>query len=91
MRFFYALSNSKAFLAIYLEETKLPTGLQMSTSNYQAILKYQITEYSFLKKAYGALNNECKNEQVVGSESEYIKARLFYENEEFDNALMIFN
>jgi tetratricopeptide (TPR) repeat protein len=47
---FFALNNKKSFLAIHLEETKLPPGLELSMGSIQAILRYQMSDEEYHRK-----------------------------------------
>ncbi len=46
----YALKKDKKFIAVYIEETTLPSGLELQISSIQAIMKFQLSdEYSSRK------------------------------------------
>ncbi|MBO94206.1 MAG: hypothetical protein CMI32_04820 [Opitutales bacterium] len=49
----YALDKGRPFLAIYLEDTGLPKGLELCMSGYQALHKYEMEEGRYDRK----LNN----------------------------------
>lgn len=55
----YALKNKKPFLAIHIEETDLPLGLDMRMNHIQSILKYEMSPSQFQKKLPGALVKNC--------------------------------
>jgi len=55
----YALSINKEFLAIYLEETKLPPGLMLSMGNIQAIMKYRMNDELYEKKVHRSVSSYC--------------------------------
>ncbi|MBT3637233.1 MAG: TIR domain-containing protein [Opitutae bacterium] len=50
-----ALNKNKPFLAIYLEETELPPGLQLRMGDLQAIFRYNIPVDRYERKSQGAL------------------------------------
>ena len=54
----FALNNNKKFLAIYLEETQLPLGLELRMGDIQAVLKWRMSESNYLKKLISAFSNE---------------------------------
>src|SRR6056297_2151617 len=43
----YALNHSKDFLAIHLEDTQLPKGMELQMGSIQAIMRYRMTPESF--------------------------------------------
>jgi formylglycine-generating enzyme required for sulfatase activity len=51
-----ALNKSKPFLAIYLEETELPPGLELRMGDLQAILRYKLPVDRYQKKTHDSLN-----------------------------------
>jgi hypothetical protein len=55
----YALSHDKAFLAVHLQETALPPGMELRMGNIQAVMKYRMTEENYWKKMAHALPEEC--------------------------------
>jgi hypothetical protein len=46
----FAIDEDKPFLAIHIEETKLPSGLKLRIGSTQAIMKYRIDSDIFYKK-----------------------------------------
>ncbi len=46
----FALDEKKPFLAIHIQETKVPAGLRLRTGSTQAIMKYRMENGLFLKK-----------------------------------------
>ena len=46
----YAINKKKSFLAVHLQETQLPAGLELRMGDIQAILKYRMTEENYNKK-----------------------------------------
>jgi hypothetical protein len=46
----FAINKSKPFLAVHLQETQLPVGLELRMGDIQAILKYRMTEENYTKK-----------------------------------------
>jgi Tol biopolymer transport system component len=43
----YAIDNDQQLLAIHLKETVVPSGINLSLSNIQAILKYQLSDLDY--------------------------------------------
>ena len=52
-----ALNRKKKFLAVYLEETELPPGLELRMGDLQAILKFKMPEATYRKKVYQGMEN----------------------------------
>ncbi|MFP6855308.1 MAG: TIR domain-containing protein, partial [Opitutales bacterium] len=50
-----ALNKNKAFLAVYLEETDLPPGLELRMGDLQAILKFRMPDSTYCKKVFAGL------------------------------------
>ena len=50
-----ALNRKKKLLAIHLEETELPLGLELRMGDLQAILKYRLPQATYQKKVYASL------------------------------------
>jgi len=50
-----ALNRKKKFLAIYLEHTELPPGLELRMGDLQAILKFRMPDATYRKKVYMGL------------------------------------
>ncbi len=46
----FALKQKKTFLAIYLEDTILPAGLELQMGSIQAIMRYRMNDESFFRK-----------------------------------------
>ena len=46
----YAINKKKSFLAVHLQETQLPAGLELMMGDIQAILKYRMIKESYNKK-----------------------------------------
>ena len=46
----FAINKKKPFLAVHLQETQLPVGLELRMGDIQAILKYRMTEENYTKK-----------------------------------------
>ena len=46
----FAINKNKSFLAVHLQETQLPVGLELRMGDIQAILKYRMTEENYNKK-----------------------------------------
>jgi hypothetical protein len=54
----FALNRKKFFLAIYLEDTALPQGLELRMGDIQALLKWQLNESFYNKKLVRCLPSE---------------------------------
>lgn len=52
----FALDNNKSFIAIYLEDIKLPPGLQLRMNKIQGIYKQKYTVDEYLKKLKSSLD-----------------------------------
>ena len=52
-----ALNRKKKFLAVYLEETDLPPGLELRMGDLQAVLKFRMPETTYRKKVFTGLEN----------------------------------
>ncbi len=52
-----ALNRKKKFLAIYLEETELPPGLELRMGDLQAILKFKMADSTYRKKMFTGLES----------------------------------
>ena len=57
----FALNKRKTFLAIYLEEVKLPPGLELIMGSTQAILKWRMTNEHYWRKIEKTLGEETRN------------------------------
>jgi hypothetical protein len=55
----YALSHDKAFLAVHLQETALPPGMELRMGSIQALMKCRMTEDNYWKKVTHALPENC--------------------------------
>lgn len=53
----FALTRERRFLSVYLEETQLPSGLEFSISDLQAILKFHSDEETYGDKLNAALRS----------------------------------
>ena len=54
----HALDIGKSFLAIYLEETELPQGLELCMTGHQALFQYDMNEDHYYRKLQNLLE-EC--------------------------------
>lgn len=57
----YAINNDKPFLAIHLEETPLPGGLELRMGDIQAVLFHRMSDESFSLKMDAALLPLCRD------------------------------
>lgn len=48
----FAINKNKPFLAVHLQETQLPAGLELRIGDIQAILKYRMTKRISTKSYY---------------------------------------
>jgi len=46
----FALNNEKPFIAVYLEETQLPAGLELRMGDIQAVMKYRMSPENYRRK-----------------------------------------
>ena len=53
----FAINRGKAFLAVHIEETALPTGLELRMGDIQAILKYRMDSLQYLRQLARALRD----------------------------------
>lgn len=66
----FALNRQKFFVAVYLEETQLPQGLELRMGDIQAIMKWKVKDTYFNQKIVNAIPTEVresKSEDVVNS------------------------
>lgn len=54
---YFALNRGKRFLAVHLEEARLPSGLELRMGDLQAILKWRMTADNYERKLTKALGN----------------------------------
>jgi len=62
----FAINKKKPFLAVHLQETQLPVGLELRMGDIQAILKYRMTEENYNKKllyTFSAILKHQKTEE----------------------------
>ncbi len=60
----FALNNSKPFLAVYVEQTALPKGLELRMGDIQAILKYRMDPNSYWRKLEKVLPEGLKGTEA---------------------------
>jgi hypothetical protein len=58
----FVVKRNKIFIAIHIEETILPKGLELQISNFQAVIKYELTDEQYHRKLDRALPKVIKNE-----------------------------
>ncbi|MDM8524879.1 DUF1566 domain-containing protein [Desulfococcaceae bacterium HSG8] len=51
----FALNRDKPLLAVYLEQTTLPLGLELRMGDLQAVMKYRMSEYGYYRKLEGTI------------------------------------
>ncbi|MFC1539027.1 toll/interleukin-1 receptor domain-containing protein [Candidatus Latescibacterota bacterium] len=68
----FAIRKNKPFVAIYIEETNLPLGLELQIANIQAIMKFRMQENLYRKKLERTLPTETKIS--IAKSEEMIKA-----------------
>jgi hypothetical protein len=61
----FAIDKEKELLAIHLEETKLPAGIELRMSNYQAIMKYDLTAETYRKKVMMSLPQKLTDKASI--------------------------
>jgi formylglycine-generating enzyme required for sulfatase activity len=61
----YALKLGKRFLAVYLSETELPEGLDLSISAIQALLKYRMSAQNYWRKLEQSLPATLRETSAV--------------------------
>ena len=61
----FALKKEKPLLAIYLEETELPTGLDFQIGHLQAIPKWSMNEQSYARKIEKTLPSVLCNQKQI--------------------------
>jgi hypothetical protein len=62
---YFALKHRKRFLAVYLSETELPDGLDLSISAIQALLKYRMSPQNYWRKLEQALPATLREARAV--------------------------
>lgn len=63
----FALSRERKVLAVHLEPTELPMGLELSLSNKQAIIKTDHAEAAYQQKLHGALQSMLPQAASAGA------------------------
>lgn len=63
----FALEHPKPFLAVHLEETRLPAGLQLQIGSIQAIMKYQIPDDRYTRKLFQVLGGNVREGRAAES------------------------
>ena len=88
----YAINKKKSFLAVHLQETQLPGGLELRMGDIQAILKYRMTEDNYNKKlvdsfSKGVIEEKKKTEieMVLISAGKFLMGSPESEKSRFDN------
>ena len=76
----FAITRGRPFLAVHLEATQLPRGLELSIGNRQAILKYAANEDAYADKLQKALIDKmgldaASNHAPVDTAAEVIPTR----------------
>ena len=71
----FAVHKRKDFLAVFLEETKMPLGMEMQVSSVQAMFYYKTTQDEFFKMMYeSGLIEACKAGDDAGEAKAEAKA-----------------
>ena len=68
-----ALNNNKKFLAVHIEETELPVGLQLRMGDLQAILQYNLSSNNYQLKLEQSLTNLFESNQTDHSDNSYFQ------------------
>ncbi|MFO1529414.1 MAG: hypothetical protein U1F77_06680 [Kiritimatiellia bacterium] len=87
-----ALHLNKDFLAVYLTDTQLPPGLQLSISSIQAILKYRMSPQSYRRKIAKALSDtlrESVNDDQLAWATFYSSDLNFEDDDLFYRAFVV--
>jgi len=66
----FALSKGRSFMAVYLKETNLPRGLELSIGNSQALLKYELDNEVYYRKLLAAVLDELHNEPTTTAQAD---------------------
>ncbi len=69
----FAVHKRKDFLAVFLEETKMPLGMEMQVSSVQAMFYYKTTQDEFFKMMYESGLIEACNDVKEPEEKEAAK------------------
>ncbi len=59
----FALNRGKPFLAVYLEETQLPVGLELRMGDIQALMKYGMEDVHYFRKLDRVLPHEIRTKE----------------------------
>ncbi|HLP45083.1 MAG TPA: protein kinase [Candidatus Kapabacteria bacterium] len=70
----FALDHKKKFLAIFLDPTELPKGLQLQIGRTQALLKFEIPNEKYINKIMESLPEFLLNRIVLRDEIELMPA-----------------
>lgn len=73
----FALSKHKQFLAVHVEETSMPLGLELQIGGIQAVLKYRMPEESYQRKMQKVFPLSLKEIDSVSSISKVTELRDF--------------
>ena len=65
-----ALDEDKAFVSVYLKESKLPPGLRLRMGDLQAIYRFKLTKDQYVKKLHKTLNYFFDNGNILDAEIE---------------------
>jgi len=79
-----ALNRKKKFLAIYLEDTELPLGLELRMGDLQAILKFKMPETTYRKKVFAGMEKLLGPDGRDLSEGEDLVAEVMAVEDEPD-------
>jgi hypothetical protein len=79
-----ALNRKKKFLAVYLEETELPLGLELRMGDLQSIFKFRMPETTYRKKVYQGMENLLGPDGREQPEGEDLVAEAMAVEEETD-------
>jgi hypothetical protein len=62
----FALNNKKPFLAVYIEDTALPKGLELRMGDIQAIFQYRMNADRYHRQMEKSLPNSLKDSLING-------------------------
>ncbi|MBI5249106.1 MAG: toll/interleukin-1 receptor domain-containing protein [Desulfomonile tiedjei] len=63
----FALNHNKPFVAVHIEETALPTGLELRMGDIQAILRYRLDIARYHKQLERALKQNVRSQDNLGT------------------------
>ncbi len=71
----YALSRNRKFIAVYIKETALPSGLDLQMGSIQAIMKFQMTDDHYYRKVIKSIHPSLKRRDQFIPENMILKTK----------------